>query len=201
MKMNNTNSCVCLTTGDHSSDFLIQLLISIIGAGVGSIIGAYFGLRFARKWDRQKRKEETQQTVINTLDAIIEEIKTIKKEYFEQKNIFLSWNSVAKNIDGISIMIRIPAYESSVNSGNFSLLKPSLQSILARLYLRLDRCIFYSNQVMNFYTTPIFASNNTAIVDREANRITNKFNEHMTALRDEIDEILPKLESGKIEDN
>ena len=190
-----TNCATCITTHDPVFDYVLQLLISIIGAGVGAIVGAYFGLFFARRVDREKEKEQRKIIKNLTLDAIIEELKTLQKEII-YPSTKVEWHPTQRFFDGARIHVITPAFESAVNSGNFSLLSPSLQTSLGYVYLRIRNCELYNDQIDNFYFTPMFA-NNTPEVNREATRLVTKFNEHMELLRKEITEILSKLESEK----
>jgi len=136
------------------------------------------------------------------LEAIIEELTSFE-QMVDPKSINpvkLDWNPSIRDFQGYHISVSTPAFQSSVNSGNFSLLPSKLQTQLGNLYLTLDDCKLYNDQALNFYSTPIFSfSNDQNVVNREATRICTNFNDKISKLRGQIKEILPKLESEKID--
>ncbi len=179
--------------------YIDQLIISLIGAGFGAVVGAYFGLKLARNWDREKKKEEESEIKNRVLDAIIEELKSFQPMVEPQSKKFakLDWNSNDRDFTGIYITISTPAFQSAVNSGNFSLLPPLLQTELGQVYITLDECKLLNDQAENFYATGIFASNPSNTLNREANRICSTFNNKIADLRGELNKVIPKLESAK----
>jgi len=196
--MTSNNTCTC-NTGDPTTDFTIQLVISLIGAGVGALLGAYFGLRFAREWDRKKKKEEEHENKIRTLNAIIEEFKTIQQYILTTPLPKFEWNPVQRSLTENNIAFPTTAFQSIVHSGDFSLLSSSLQKELSWVYTRIRRCQLYNDEIANFYFTPLFNNNNSSMVDREATSLISRINNQIVELDRDVKICLPKLESAKTE--
>src|SRR5437899_6499795 len=133
------------------------------------------------------------------LDAIIEELQSFQKmvELKGNNTIKLEWDSSStKDFIGNFISVTTPAFKSAVSSGNFSLLEPSFQTEIGSVYLTVDECKSYNDQALNFYATPMYASGHVHM-DREASRLCFNFNNKISDLREQIKQILPKLESAK----
>jgi hypothetical protein len=194
------NSTQFIGSGFYIDPSLELIWIPLAIQLIATLIGAFVGFSFVMLSDRKKKREETQQTKIRMLDAIIEELEDFQKMVDPQKTnpAKLDWNNSTRDFVGTYITISTPAFQSAINSGNFSLLIPSLQTELGNIYLTLDQCKLFNDQAISFYSTSIFASNNGTVVDREANRICNNFNIRISDLRSQLQTILPKLKSAKI---
>jgi hypothetical protein len=123
------------------SGFFVQLSISLLGAGVGALLGAYFGLRFARNWDRQKYQEQIDLTREKSISNIITELKAIESGFSDAIN----QNIISfPNIDTF-------AFDSEVNSGNFSLLPNDLQTKLTVIYNKIKQANATAKVIVDFY--------------------------------------------------
>lgn len=170
------------------SGFIPELIATFIGAGVG--------FAAAMLWDRKKTEEEIKHTKNHMINAIIEELKVIQNELNDpNKPVDVKWDKASHEFLGGYVLMSTPAFESAVNSGNFSLLETSLQTELGDLYLTIQNCNFYTEQIVRFYTAPIYHTN---LAEREANKLANLMNEKLSQLRQGIKQVLPKLESAKV---
>jgi hypothetical protein len=171
---------------DPWEDLIVQLVATLVGVIIGFIV--------AMAWDRKKDKEEQDRTLSLILDAIIEELKSIQKPLNDpNKPPKFQWKQSDHDFDGIHISVLTPAFESAVNSGNFSLLPPPLQTELGYVYLTLSDTKTFNDQIMTFYTTPIYTDN--VLSSREAKKLCINYNDSVQKLRQEINEVIPKLES------
>ena len=165
----------------------IQLLSTLVGVLVGFVV--------AMTWDRKKKHEEIQETKNHIIDALIEELKTIQNGFSDKEKIGnMRWNGTKHEFQGSFPIMSTPAYESAINSGNFSLLSTPLQTEVGTLYLAIHCCNSLVEQILKFYTTSIFPTNYGSI---EANRLCDDGNPRMFKILDGIKELLPKLESAK----
>ena len=192
------NSTQFVGSGFYIDPSLELIWIPLAIQLIATLIGAFVGFSFVMLWDRKKRREEIQQTKIRMLNAIIEELKSFQKmvELTSGNTVKLEWDSSTKDFIGTFISVTTPAFKSAVSSGNFSLLEPSFQTEIGSVYLTVDECKSYNDQALNFYATPMYASGHVHM-DREASRLCFNFNNKISDLREQIKQILPKLESAK----
>jgi len=191
LKMNQTNFTESLgitPTFDPITNLLIPLSISIIGA----FCGAYFGLRFARQWDRTKKDEENNATKKLVVENILEELRDTKNMFNDPIYKDAEWDDTNQTFKGGHISISTPVFQGLVNSGNFSLLPTSLQTKIGRVYLYMEKVIFFTNQLLTFYTVPTGTHKNI-----EGRKLTLNLKTKANQLRNELDMIIPELESFK----
>jgi hypothetical protein len=138
------NRCIII---EPISDVVVPLIVAVIGASVG----AYFGLRFARNWDREKRKEEIAETRNHVIGSLITEA-TSNKEQLSLPAAQAKLGPSGKLSIGIFVLGTEVAFQSAVNSGNFSLLPPDIQTRLGALYSRLEVYNTFTLQIQNWNT-------------------------------------------------
>src|SRR3990172_4927290 len=130
----------------------------------------------------------------HTIDSILEELTILQTALNNLKFKPILWDNVQKHFIGNWILMESDSFESSINSGNFTLLSPNLQNTLSRLYLGIKNNNFLYFQVSEFYTTNAYLSNT---VDTIATKIAENMNENILEIRDEIKDVIPKLETAK----
>lgn len=165
-------------------DFSLQLVATLIGAFAG------FGLVIA--WERKKKNEDLKHVKKHTIEAIIEELKSIEKMVKEGVPHF-RWNQLKHDFEGKYILVSTPAYDSAIHSGNFNLLPTKLQSEIGYVYLTIEDCKKFSDQTMTYYSTTVYMSTHPEI---EASKLCNGFNDSMKKLKEDLKDIMPKLESA-----
>ena len=173
--------------------FFSNLTTSLIGAGVGAILGAYFGLRFARAWDRKKHQEEINRTKKETFDLIITELKAIQKGF----NEFYS-----KDATGTIILeetskptypdIETFAFDSVVNSGNFSLIPNNLQIKISNVYMKIKHCNSFVEIIIDFYITHQPPND---YIKNLGKKMSAALGKEILEARTEINKLLSELES------
>lgn len=155
-------------------DIAVPLTIAMIGA----FVGAYFGLRFARNWDRLRRREETTETRNHVINSLITEATS------NQTQLSLPAAQVTENAQGqlnigIFVLGTEVAFQSAVNSGNFSLLPPDIQTRLGALYSRLEVYNTFTLQIQNWNT-------NIASTIGDATEAIHQIITHREQLRNDI---------------
>lgn len=163
---------------------------------VATIAGAALGLGAAMWWDRRKKEEEIKHTTKHTIDSLIEELKVAQRVINDPTNpVEMKWDSSTQQFKGSYLTVSTPAHDSAVNSGNFSLLSETLQTEIADVYLLLRESNSINEQILRFYTAPIYTHQNLA--EREANKLSKFQNMKLSELRSSINELLSNLESAK----
>jgi len=129
-----------------SIEFGEQLLITAIGVGIGVLLGGYATLRIQQKMDKDSR----QKSIKNVKNSIKEELSNAKEgiEKFKKKSV--EWNDQNQEFRGEKPLILTPAYDSAINSGNFSLLDSSLQTEIPSAYLSIDAINLYTDLIRKF---------------------------------------------------
>lgn len=169
-------------------DFIVHFVATITGAAVG--LGA------AMWWDRRKKEEEIKHTKTHIIDSLIEELKVVQGVLNDPSNsVEMKWDTSTQQFKGSYLTVSTPAYDSAVNSGNFSLLSEFLQTEIANVYLIVRESNSINEQILRFYTTPIYTHHSLA--EREANKLSKFQNMKMSELRRSINELLSNLESAK----
>ncbi|GEM_PF-2365134 len=159
-------------------------------------VGAFLGYLFARWADREKSKEEIGRIKNHMINSISEELKVIEKALGDTSQpVDVTWNNTNRRFEGSYMMMSTPAFEAAVNSGNFTLLSTSLQTYLSTIYLTIQGCNIYTQEIVRFYTAPIYT---TERAEGEANRLVSAMNGKLSELRKEIPEVLPELELEKV---
>jgi hypothetical protein len=176
--------------------YMSSIIDDFIVHFVATILGATLGLGAAMWWDRRKKEEEIKHTRTHILDSLIEELKVVQEVLNDPANsVEMKWDTSTQQFKGSYLTVSTPAYDSAVNSGNFSLLSESLQTKIADVYLLVRESNAINEQILRFYTTPIYTHNNLA--EREANKLSKFQNIKMSELRGSINELLSTLESAK----
>jgi len=73
------------------------------------------------------------------------------------------------------------------------LLPIKLQSEIGYVYLTIEDCKKFSDQTMTYYSTTVYMSNHPEI---EASKLCNGFNDGVKKLKEDLKDIMPKLESA-----
>jgi hypothetical protein len=168
-------------------EFMIHVVAAFVGAGLG--LGA------AMWWDRRKRHEEIKHSKDHMIDSLIEELKVIQNVVGNSVSpIEMRWDTSSHQFTGSYLAMSTPAFDSAVNSGNFNLLSTALQTQLADLYLVIKECNSISEQILRFYTTPIYTHD---LAEREANKLAKFLELKIAEMRDTLGKAFPALESAK----
>lgn len=191
------NSTQFVGSGFYIDPSLELIWIPLAIQLIATLIGAFVGFSFVMLWDRRKRYDETKQIMRNILEAMIEELSDIKKgmnapEYLSKK---MNWRGKPEGFQGAYITITIPAFETAVNSGNFSLLKPCLQTKIMYCYNRITDLKTDMERMTSFYSTPIYL---TDLADFQAKVLTENFDKRTKSALDEIEKTLPELHKAKL---
>src|SRR5579872_5743793 len=132
METNSTVTYVIQSSQGPLLDFMVQL--------AATLTGVLLGFYLAFLWDRKKKRDDIEETKNRTLDAIIEELTTIQKEILTIPLPKYEWMNNQQFFSGNRIEIPTTAFQSVVNSGNFSLLSSPLQRVLGWIYMRIRKC-------------------------------------------------------------
>ena len=171
--------------------FLSQLVATLIGVLFAVIGGGVITL-----WIQQRMKESTVNEIIkNTIISIREELEDAKKGVEKFKKNPVKWDKSWK-FDGEKPWILKPAYDSAVNSGNFTLLEKSLQKDIPSAYLSIDVIDFYSERIRRFVYEPLGARGNANII---ADELCAKLEKNVKALDEKLEKLLPKLITAGLE--
>jgi len=166
----------------HEINFVLQV--------VATLIGVFGGLAGALWHDRKKRKEETKNKTIQTINSILVELKENQKGLAEHENTIV-WNEPSEKFDGEWGLASIPAYESSVSSGNFLLINTELQSPISTTYHEFQIWNQFMKQVMDFatYKYP------QAQINVQAQTLLTRLSNTRSNLQKKLDDLIPKLEN------
>lgn len=177
---------VQLSASSFAKEILIQFIAIFLSvlAVFALVVSIYKNLK----------NKDSQIIKKHTIDSILEELTILQTALNNLKFVQISWDDVQKHFIGNWILMESDSFESSVNSGNFTLLSPNLQNTLSRLYLGIKNNNFLYFQVSEFYTTNAYLS---GAVDTIATKIAENMNENILEIRDEIKDVIPKLETAK----
>lgn len=180
-------------------DFLVQLSASpfakeILIQFIAIFLSVLAVFALAVSIYKNLKNKDSQIIKKHTIDSILEELTILQTALNNLKFKAISWDNVQKHFIGNWILMESDSFESSVNSGNFTLLSPNLQNTLSRLYLGIKNNNFLYFQVSEFYTTNAYLSNT---VDTIATKIAENMNENILEIRNEIKDVIPKLETAK----
>lgn len=153
--MNGTNVFTFVSGQIPLFDLGTQLLISIIGAGAG----AYFGLVLARRWDRRKRQEEINQTEKDTINSLLDEMSNNNQKLKSPRDNIDNWTQVIGYEQYRVLSLSKTAFDSVVNSGNFSLLPKDMQTKVSKLYLSIEYCNSLAEKMENIHATHVYGFN------------------------------------------
>jgi len=165
-------------------EFGQQLFITAIGVAAGVLGGGYATLRIQKRMQDDAKKE----TVKNMIESIKEELEDANEGIKKFKENPVKWDK-SWEFKGEKPWILRPAYDSAVNSGNFTLLDRSLQKEIPSAYLSIDAINFYSDRIRKFLYQPVG--------DRGANFTANelciKVEDNVKKLDEKLKKLLPKL--------
>lgn len=184
---------------DTLYDFLVQLSASpfakeILIQFIAIFLSVLAVFALAVSIYKNLKNKDSQIIKKHTLDSILEELTILQTALNNLKFKPISWDNAQKHFIGNWILMESDSFESSVNSGNFTLLSPNLQNTLSRLYLGIKNNNFLYFQVSEFYTTNAYLS---STADAIATKIAENMNENILEIRDEIKDVIPKLETAK----
>lgn len=184
---------------DTLYDFLIQLYANpfakeILIQFIAIFLSVLAVFALAISIYKNLKNKDSQIIKKHTIDSILEELTILQTALNNLKFKPISWDNVQKHFIGNWILMESDSFESSVNSGNFTLLSPTLQNTLSRLYLGIKNNNFLYFQVSEFYTTHAYLSNTVEMI---ATKIAENMNENILEIRDEIKDVIPKLETAK----
>src|SRR5438445_8139560 len=121
------NSTQFVGSGFYIDPSLELIWIPLAIQLIATLIGAFVGFSFVMLWDRKKKRDDMEQTKVSMLDAIIVELKTVQTEILTPSIPKIEWMSMQKYFSGKRTSVPTTAFQSAVNSGNFSLLSSLLQ--------------------------------------------------------------------------
>jgi len=184
---------------DALYDFLVQLSASpfaeeILIQFIAIFLSVLAVFALAVSIYKNLKNKDSQIIKKHTIDSILEELTILQTALNNLKFKPILWDNVQKHFIGNWILMESDSFESSINSGNFTLLSPNLQNTLSRLYLGIKNNNFLYFQVSEFYTTNAYLSNT---VDTIATKIAENMNENILEIRNEIKDVIPKLETAK----
>jgi len=184
---------------DTLYDFLVQLSASsfakeILIQFIAIFLSVLAVFAIAVSIYKNLKNKDSQIIKKHTIDSILEELAILQTALNNLKFKAISWDNVQKHFIGNWILMESDSFESSVNSGNFTLLSPNLQNTLSRLYLGIKNNNFLYFQVSEFYTTHAYLSSTVEMI---ATKIAENMNENILEIRDEIKDVIPKLETAK----
>jgi predicted PurR-regulated permease PerM len=168
-------------------EILIQLLSTLIGALVGFVL--------AMALNRHEEKRQTRKTRDQVIDSIVEELSQTQNGLKNlSTNFDIRWDKTEKRFIGTFGLASRSAFESVVNSGNFTLLSASLQTRVSETYQRIE--LFNSDimQIQTFYMTSVYQSESA---EDEATNLVSRLNETIQKLQKDIGELIPKLQTAK----
>lgn len=99
-----------------------------------------------------------------------------------------------QGFEGEYYSIATPVYDSTVNSGTFGLLKPCLQTSVADIYDRIHGVQFWTDQIMQYYSTPVYVSGMNI---QEANKLSINLEKRSKETLKEFDKVIIQLKSTK----
>ena len=169
-------------------EFGQQLLITAIGVAGGVLGGGYATLMIQKKMKNDEKKD-----IVNDLiESIKKELEDAKEGVEKFKKNPVKWDK-SWEFKGEKPWVLRPAYDSAVNSGNFTLLDRSLQKEIPSAYLSIDAINFYSDRIRKFLYQPVG--------DRGANftadELCIKLEENVSKLDEKLKKLLPKLTVNK----
>lgn len=182
----NKHSTLCILMEDSVQEFLINLFGTLIGAGVG------FGL--AMLWDRKKDKEERDDLKKQTTEALLVEIKKTVEE-LGAEGFGAEWVKETGRYRRKFAIIAKSAFESAVNSGNFSLLPSDIQSKLSRIYQLAEYSNSLALQIENFYSTPLYVQDANK-AEQVLNQMSDDLKKYYEKMKKEIEELLEAVDKG-----
>lgn len=184
---------------DTSYDFLVQLAAStfakeILIQFITIFLSVLAVFAIAASIYKNLKNKDSQIIKKHTIDSLLEELTILQSALNNLNFKSISWDKIQKRFIGTWLLMESDSFKSSVNSGNFTLLSPNLQNTLSRLYLGIKNNNFLYFQVSEFYTTHVFLS---SAVEMVATKIADDMNKNILEIRDEIKDVIPKLETAK----
>ena len=155
-----------------------------------SIFGGVLGGGALTLWIQKRIRDDAKKdTIKNMIESIKEELENAQKGVEEFKNDPVKWKDSNAEFKGEKPWILRPAYDSAVNSGNFSLLDKTLQKEIPSAYLSIDVINFYSDQIRKFIFTPAGIGG----IKFMADELCAKLSDNVTILDGKLEKLLPKL--------
>jgi len=165
-----------------------------VGIQFGTIVLAVgLGLVGAMWWDRRKKTENEKITRNNTLDSLLDELEDAKEGVDRFMNDRLEWNQANLNFKGEKPWILKSAYETAINSGNFSLLERSLQTEISKAYLSIDAINFYCNLVRLFFNVAFSLKGVVPTADMYCKKVFDNVNK----LDGKLQKLIPKIKEAR----
>ncbi len=168
---------------ETTTSFILQLSATLIGVG-GGIAGGLWH-------DRRTRNQEKKETLLNTLDSILEELKNFQEGTKDFKGNAIRWNDDENSFNGRMKSYTSPGFESAVNSGDFRLLSPKLQVELGYVYNKVTKVENINRQIWDFHLSPIYTHKELA--KREAERICRVMKSEINKLEQSVNDVIPNL--------
>lgn len=167
------------------SEFDLVSVFTDIGiTALGTLFGIGGGLWYDRRRKRIER-DETREETVSLIKPELEQFKSFGAEYLKNP---IRWNATKRNFDGIYPTITFDTFQSTLFSGNLSLLKPELQTKIGLINVKIESIKQYANQIINFHTSSIYTDENLS--KQEAERISASTNRLITELLIETDKAL-----------
>ena len=111
-------------------DYTLQLGIEILGSVIGAFLGAFLGYLGGMKLFRKQQEEEKKSNKKRLQSALTSEVISHKDIIKNQPQI--DFDAEFLNV----LMFSTASYDSSINSGLFSLLSPKSQNLISGYYTR-----------------------------------------------------------------
>lgn len=169
------------------SEFGQELLITAFSI-FGGVLGGGIVTLLIQKRMRDDAKKDTIKNMIESIDAELKDAQEGVKKFNKDP---IKWdNSNLEFRGGEKPWILRPAYDSAVNSGNFSLLDKTLQKEIPSAYLSIDAINFYADHIRNFIFAP---APGIRTVRFTADELCIKLEKNVTILDGKLEKLLPKL--------
>ena len=153
------------------------------------IVGGAFASFLVQKRMKNGEKNETKKNMIKSIKKELDDAKEGVDEF--NKNP-IQWIEASVEFKGEKPWILKPAYDSAVNSGNFSLLDKDLQKDIPSAYLSIDAINFYSDLIRRF----IFTTGGLKKPNILAGDLCIELAKNVKKLDEKLEKLLPKLNSS-----
>ncbi|KXB06720.1 hypothetical protein AKJ51_03030 [candidate division MSBL1 archaeon SCGC-AAA382A20] len=162
---------------------ITQLIVGFFGP----LIGVFVGYILSKRWDLKKQEKINQEKRKRVLTSLREELRKINGDI----NDWLYKKGSMPNID-----FPTGCYESSVNSGNFSLLDKELQSDFTGVYEKIMRIKSKQIEIQKNLIYPSEISSDVISSKERFRDIIHEFTEDLEELNKEIESLVKKLDIG-----
>jgi hypothetical protein len=163
-------------------DDFVAIATNVLIPFVVAIFGVIIGLMITFNHERVKKNDETRETQIRILSVIRSELET---------NLVALKETTKKGSDfGLIPVFLTDSYESSISNGDFSLLEPNTQNLLALVYLNFKQWDKLGDRAIAMYGSRV------GDPEKLANMFVEQIQKKTSAILNDIPKAIMRIDEG-----